>query len=164
MFMSTADAAKFIGVAVETMKAWRKRRVGPPYARNSIGDCVYNERDLHTYLAEHPHLYRGYKPRVLKKGQKRSLDEPMRMKWYPNDYPPLANPTPASDGNGQWQPEFYDPATEEFQIDRSTDPRYGVSGTVGGRRTYSPLHILQKFKETEEKIERWLDGEDVYKK
>jgi predicted DNA-binding transcriptional regulator AlpA len=48
--LNEQEAAKFIGVTVHALRAWRwRKKDGPTYLK--LGSCVrYRERDLDTYL------------------------------------------------------------------------------------------------------------------
>jgi hypothetical protein len=48
--LSTADAARYLCLAVPTLKTWRMAGAGPPYVRLSPRKCGYLVRDLDAFL------------------------------------------------------------------------------------------------------------------
>jgi hypothetical protein len=150
----TSVAANFLGVDRTSLVRWRVAGEGPPYTQDEKGHHWYEREALEQYRAKNKHRWGSKKAKardVLKKGEKRSLDEPMAFRLYPPGYDLLAAPEQGPGGIGQR--EFYDPKTGEWQINRSTDPRYGkVPGVKGG---YHPLWLLQKSAA----LEDWWNAE-----
>jgi predicted DNA-binding transcriptional regulator AlpA len=50
--INTAKAAQLTGVSKNTLRAWRARRIGPPYIAISPRRVVYSLSDIIRYLEE----------------------------------------------------------------------------------------------------------------
>jgi hypothetical protein len=50
--LSTEDAAKMIGRSPATLRSWRCSKIGPPFTRLHPRSVVYDEGDIHKYVAE----------------------------------------------------------------------------------------------------------------
>lgn len=50
-WLSTRDAAAYLGVSPRTLQTWRARCQGPRYARLSANRCVYSLADLEEFAA-----------------------------------------------------------------------------------------------------------------
>jgi len=48
--LTTADAAKFLGLSPQTLNNWRHRRVGPPYLKYSARAVRYKVADLRKFV------------------------------------------------------------------------------------------------------------------
>ena len=57
-YLSTADAARFMGFAAGTLANWRSQRRGPPYSksRGTTGPARYRLADLRRFMAARVHL------------------------------------------------------------------------------------------------------------
>lgn len=52
-YLTTADAARYLGVDPTVLRRWRYRKVGPPYRKfsGSKGTVLYAEAELVAYVA-----------------------------------------------------------------------------------------------------------------
>jgi len=48
--LSAREVAAVVGVHPDTVKEWRKRRVGPPYVKTDTGRIRYPENELQQWL------------------------------------------------------------------------------------------------------------------
>jgi excisionase family DNA binding protein len=48
--LTTAEAAKYLRISIDTLKNWRRRKTGPPFKR--VGDrlVAYRKADLDAWL------------------------------------------------------------------------------------------------------------------
>lgn len=50
--ISTKKAAEMLGVEPATLRSWRCSKIGPPFTRLTTRSVMYDERDIHKYVAE----------------------------------------------------------------------------------------------------------------
>jgi hypothetical protein len=49
--MDTENAARYVGRSVDTMKAWRYRKIGPPYVVMGKRSIWYFKKDLDAFIS-----------------------------------------------------------------------------------------------------------------
>lgn len=52
-YLTTAQAAEYLGVSTRTMRRWRNRNIGPAYVRYSDRTCRYPLGSLERFRADH---------------------------------------------------------------------------------------------------------------
>lgn len=52
-YLTTAQAAEYLGVSTRTMRRWRNRNIGPAYVRYSDRTCRYPLGGLERFRADH---------------------------------------------------------------------------------------------------------------
>jgi len=67
--LTELEAAEFLGVKGQTLRAWRHRNQGPPYLKLA-GKIKYRSEDLSTYV-EGSRVVPGSKPRRGSRGTRR---------------------------------------------------------------------------------------------
>lgn len=53
MWLTTAEAAEYLGYPVDTLRTWRARNRGPKYSRPHAGNVRYRASDLEAFMDAH---------------------------------------------------------------------------------------------------------------
>lgn len=58
-YVSTAEAAAFLGFSPKTLRKWRTLRRGPPFSRINGRTIAYRVADLSAYMEAHRQAHEG---------------------------------------------------------------------------------------------------------
>ena len=50
--LNQREAAEYLGISVETLRTWRRRKTGPTYYRVGVRRIIYKPNDLDAFMRE----------------------------------------------------------------------------------------------------------------